>query len=168
VERKQVDSGRVNLVVIGSNMGFESLSPSRLLHDFNIAKVAQEKVTGLGAAIPYYIRYVNAWGRFIGAQQPIHLGGRGQLTQLPGQQVEFWEGNIDFLFGVLDWATGDAGLISIRAKANTDRPLAISDGSSMQLVRWGLIVALPLLFVMFGFLRQGLRRARRRSLVPAS
>jgi hypothetical protein len=163
-ERKQLDKGPINLVVVGSNLGFESLNPSRFLHDFNIGKVAQEKVTGLGAAIPYYIRYVNAWGRFIGAQQPIHLGGRGQMTQLPGQQVDFWEGNVDFLFAVLDWATGDAGLITIRAKANSERELNPSIGAWAQTIRWGLIVVLPLLFIVFGFLRQAMRRTRRRAL----
>jgi hypothetical protein len=162
-EKPQLDAGSVNLVVIGSNFGFENISPSRLLHDFNLGKVAQEKVSGLGAAIPYYIRYVNAWGRFIGMQNPIHLGDRGRLTgQLAGQQTEFWQKSLNFIFGVFDWATGDVGLSAIRAKSDMDRPLVVTGGTSTQAVKWGLIVALPVIFVTLGFFwTVWFRRSRR-------
>ncbi len=167
IEPKRKDAGPANIVIIGSNLGFESLNPSRLLHDFNIGKVAQEKVTGLGAAIPYYIRYVNAWGRFIGQQNPIHLGERGRMTQLPGQQTDFWQKNLDLLFGVFDWATGDSGMAAIRAKADTDRPLKVTSENSRKLVSAGLVFGLPALLIVFAFLRFWLRRMGRKKLGPA-
>jgi hypothetical protein len=170
-EAAQRDQGPVNIVVIGSTLGFENLSPSRILQDFNLGAVAQEKVTGLGAAIPYFIRYVNIWGRLIGQQNPIHFGERGRLTQLPGQQAEFLvkpddkgTDSLDLLFSIFDWATGDIGLGQIRAKIDTDRPLRVEGEKQQQGVVGFLVFGLPLLLIILGFVRHSLRRMGRQRL----
>lgn len=163
-ERRQLDSGSINVVVIGSNLGFENLGPGRLLEGFNLGQVAQEKVTGLGAAIPFYIRYVNAWGRLIGQQNPVHFGERGRLQALPGQQTEFLQKNLDFLFGVFDWATGETGLAAIRAKADTERPLKVESELQRRTITWGLLAGLPLLLLLFGWARRWWRFEMRKRL----
>ncbi len=164
-ERPQVDKGPVNIVVLGSNLGIENVSPSRILDGFNLGAIAQEKVTGLGAAVPYFVRFINARGRFIWPQNPIHLGNR-TLTQLPGQQSEFWQQSVDVLFGLFDWMSGDSGLIEIRGKEKkfTDRPLKVMTQGKQNAVKYGLTLALPLAFVLFGFIRLGLRKAGRKRL----
>ncbi len=166
-ELQQKDQGKVNLVVVGSNLGFEDLGTKRILDGFNIGAIAQEKVMGLSAAIPYYIRYVNAWGRFIGFQNPVHLGQRGNVTQLPGQQVDFWQKNLDFLFGVFDWATGDEGLAQVRAKADNDRPLSFKTDGRKKAVVYGLVFGLPAAFILLASIRFAIRRAARRRLSVA-
>ncbi|MFT7621711.1 MAG: ABC-type uncharacterized transport system involved in gliding motility auxiliary subunit, partial [Myxococcota bacterium] len=166
-EKPQTDTGNINLVIIGSNLGWEDYSPSRILHDFNLGAVAQEKVTGLSAAIPYYIRFVNMRGRILWPQNPIHLGQRGQMQQIGGQQAEFWQKNLEFLFGVFDWATGEEGMAAIRAKADTDRPLKINNEDTVRAVSWGLVAGLPLAFMLVAIFRFWLRRLGRRRLGAA-
>ena len=164
-EKPQIDRGKVNLIVIGSNLGFENLSPSRILDGFNLGVIAQEKVTGLGAAVPYYIRFVDTWGRFLGAQNPIHLGG-GRNAALPGQQVEFAMQNLEFLYSIFEWMNGDAAINQIRAREKKflDRPLKIEDASTQWKVKWGLIAGLPILFILFGIGRWFLRAQSRKKL----
>ena len=162
-ESAQLDKGKVNLVVLGSNLGFESIAPSRLIADFNLTEIAKEKVTGLGAAIPYYIRFVNTWGRFVGYQNPVHLGERGNLSQLPGQQVDFFRKSVELLFGVFDWATGDVGLAQIRAKGDTDRPIKVTESQRSQ-VTYGLVFGLPLFVILLSLFRFYLRRMARNRL----
>ena len=89
------------------------------------------------------------------------------MTQLPGQQTDFWQKNLDLLFGVFDWATGDSGMAAIRAKADTDRPLKVTSENSRKLVSAGLVFGLPALLIVFAFLRFWLRRMGRKKLGPA-
>ena len=163
-ELERLDRGKVNLVIIGSALGFESLNPSVIIDDFNLGKVAKEKVSGLNAATPYMIKYMNAWGRFIGNQAPLHMGQRAQQAQLPGQQFEFYQKNLEFIIGVFDWAAGEGGLLQIRAKNDNDRPLEYDSDSTRTWTERGLVVGLPLLMVLFGLLWLGGRTFFRRRL----
>ena len=51
-----------------------------------------------------------------------------------------------------------------RAKADTDRPLKVEEEHVKTQVTYGLVAGLPLLVILFAFLRLWLRRAARRRL----
>ena len=113
---KRLDRGSVNLIIIGSNMGFECLNPSRIMGDFNPMTLMQDKIKGLAAAIPFVVRSSNIMARsFLGPQNPQHRQAQ-VATQLPGQQWDFRMESLEFLFNVFDWSTGSAGLAKLRSK----------------------------------------------------
>ncbi len=160
---QRTDRGTVNLVVIGSNMGFECLNPSRLMADFNPMSLMQDKVKGLAAAVPYIVRSANIMARsFLGPQNPRHRQAQA-ATQLPGQQWDFRMESLEFLFNVFDWSTGSAGLAQVRSKQRkySQRDLEVTDSDKREAVRWALIVGLPVLFILLGLLRLFFRRNRR-------
>jgi ABC-2 type transport system permease protein len=65
-----------------------------------------------------------------------------------------------FLQNALDWASTATELISLRARAAEDPPLAPTTDASRQWVKLGNIIGAPLLLLVFGLL--GRRRRRRR------
>ena len=166
-EDQRVDRGSVNLIVIGSNMGFECLNPSRIMKDFNPMTLMQDKIKGLAAAIPFVVRSSNIMARsFLGPQNPQHRQAQ-VATQLPGQQWDFRMESLEFLFNVFDWSTGSAGLAQLRSKQRkySQRDLEISDPGKRNMVRWTLIAGLPALFILLGLIRMVMRKRRRVSLI---
>ena len=92
-------------------------------------------------------------------------GGAGFIGS---HTVDFWQKNLDFLFGVFDWATGDSGLAQVRAKADDDRPLAFKSEGQKKALTYGLVFGLPAGFILLALVRLGFRRmARRRLTVTA-
>jgi len=163
---QRTDRGTVNLVVVGSNMGFECLNPSRLMMDFNPMTLMQDKVKGLAAAVPYVVRSSNIMARsFLSPQNPRHRQAQA-ATQLPGQQWDFRMESLEFLFNVFDWSTGSAGLAQVRSKQRkySQRDLEVTDSGKREAVRWTLIVGLPVLFILMGLLRLFFRRNRRQAM----
>jgi gliding-associated putative ABC transporter substrate-binding component GldG len=70
--------------------------------------------------------------------------------------------NLAFLLNVVDWLTKEGGLISIRSRAVTSRPLAeVSDGTR-QLVKYANVFGPPLLVVLVGVWRWQMRRRAKR------
>jgi ABC-type uncharacterized transport system involved in gliding motility auxiliary subunit len=63
-----------------------------------------------------------------------------------------------FIQNAIDALTLGNELISIRSKGLTDRPLTELSETSKNIFRWGLIIGLPLLFVIYGLYRRYSRR----------
>ena len=72
----------------------------------------------------------------------------------------------------VDWLAQDEALISIRSKDRTPPPLAFSNAALRGVVRYGNIIGVPLVVVLFGAVRLARRRARTRQayrpLTPAA
>jgi len=72
--------------------------------------------------------------------------------------------NVTFFANMIDYLVDDAGLITIRSKDVTTPPLEqISDGTKGAL-KYGNLVAPPLLVLGYGFIRWRVRRAQRKAL----
>jgi len=87
-----------------------------------------------------------------------------------GTSAFMWD---DFLSGpnqvlalnMVDWMLADSALLAMRARTFTDAPLnaELSDGLR-QAVKYGNIIGVPFLLVLYGLIRWRMREARRRSL----
>ena len=73
--------------------------------------------------------------------------------------------NMNFLQNVVDWLVSDEALISIRSRGFVPQPLDpnLSDGAKSA-IKYGNIVGVPLLFLLFGVVLWQLRAAKRRRL----
>lgn len=73
--------------------------------------------------------------------------------------------NIAFFLNIVDWLAQDEGLISIRARESTSRPLDpnVSDGARWR-YKYANILIPPLVIVAFGVVRWRVRRAKRRTM----
>ena len=81
-----------------------------------------------------------------------------------GQVQHTLSDNLQFLFNVLDWSIQQEGLVEIRSKQYTRRPLEqLDEGeqTTMKAVGIGLV---PVLFILFGIGRYFMRQARTRRL----
>ncbi len=72
--------------------------------------------------------------------------------------------NLIFFLNIVDAFTLGDELISIRSRSVTDRPISELTQSQRNFIRWGNIILLPLLVVIFGLLRKALRNARKKTL----
>jgi ABC-2 type transport system permease protein len=68
--------------------------------------------------------------------------------------------NLVFIANAVDWLAQDEALINIRSKNRTPPNLAFSSDAVRNLLKWGNLVGVPLLFVLVGFMRVGGRRRR--------
>jgi len=73
--------------------------------------------------------------------------------------------NFAFFLNIVDWLSQDEGLISIRSRETTSRPLDpnISDGARLR-YKYANILGPSLLVVIFGIVRWRVRKAKRRML----
>jgi ABC-type uncharacterized transport system involved in gliding motility auxiliary subunit/ABC-type transport system involved in multi-copper enzyme maturation permease subunit len=69
-------------------------------------------------------------------------------------------GNLVFLANAIDWLARDEALINIRSKNRTPPTLVFESDFSRSLLKWGNLVGIPLLFVLFGVARVTGRRRR--------
>jgi ABC-type uncharacterized transport system involved in gliding motility auxiliary subunit len=69
--------------------------------------------------------------------------------------------NIRFFLSIVDYLSADTTIAPLRAKALQSRPLAVEKEWVPTAVKYGNIVGVPLLFVLFGIVRWRVRRARR-------
>jgi ABC-type uncharacterized transport system involved in gliding motility auxiliary subunit len=76
--------------------------------------------------------------------------------------------NIAFFLNIVDWLAQDEGLVSIRSRESTSRPLVsnISDGARWR-YKYTNILLPPLVVVLAGVVRWRMRRAKRQFLVSA-
>ena len=78
-------------------------------------------------------------------------------------EIEFVQSNpqnVTFLANAIDWLAQDEALIQIRSKDRTPPSLVFTSDATRDLLRWGNLAGLPLLFVVFGIFRVTGRRRR--------
>ncbi len=81
-------------------------------------------------------------------------------TFLENQFVQNNPGNQAFVQNAIDWLAENDELMSIRSKDRTPPPLTFSSNVSRNLLKWGNLVGMPLLFVLVGIVRVSGRRRR--------
>ncbi len=69
-------------------------------------------------------------------------------------------GNEAFVQNAIDWLAENDALMSIRSKDRTPPPLTFSSVTSRNLLKWGNLAGMPLLFVLVGIVRVSGRRRR--------
>lgn len=68
--------------------------------------------------------------------------------------------NVVFAANAIDWLAQDESLIRIRSKTRTPPALAFTSDFSRNLLKWGNLLGVPLLYVLFGIFRVTGRRRR--------
>jgi ABC-type transport system involved in multi-copper enzyme maturation permease subunit/ABC-type uncharacterized transport system involved in gliding motility auxiliary subunit len=100
------------------------------------------------------------------AVTPPEGDGRGRLVVvgdasfIEPQFIQANPGNLSFLANAIDWLAQEEALIRIRSKDRTPPNLVFESDASRNLLKWGNLVGVPLLFVLFGALRVTGRRRR--------
>lgn len=93
----------------------------------------------------------------------------GDATFAEGQFVQYNPNNLAFVANSIDWLAQDEALIRIRSKDRRPPNLVFSSDLTRNVIKWGNLVGVPLLFVLLGLARvTGRRRraeARRREVV---
>ncbi len=91
-------------------------------------------------------------------------GGRmivvGDASFTETQYVQSNPGNLLFLANAIDWLAQEEALINIRSKNRVPPRLVFTSDTSRNLLKWGNLVGMPLLFVLVGLMRVTGRRAR--------
>jgi len=84
----------------------------------------------------------------------------GDASFIEGQYVQSNPGNVLFVANAIDWLARDEALINIRSKNRTPPGLVFASDATRNLLKWGNLVGVPLLFVLVGILRVSGRRRR--------
>lgn len=84
----------------------------------------------------------------------------GDASFLEAQAIRANPQNVVFAANAIDWLAQDESLIRIRSKNRTPPALAFTDDWSRGILKWGNLVGVPSLFVLFGVLRVTGRRKR--------
>lgn len=91
-------------------------------------------------------------------------GGRmvvvGDASFVDGQFLQANPGNLLFVANAIDWLAQDEALIRIRSKDRTPPTLVFSSDATKNLLKWGNLVGMPVLFALVGLLRVTGRRRR--------
>jgi ABC-type uncharacterized transport system involved in gliding motility auxiliary subunit/ABC-type transport system involved in multi-copper enzyme maturation permease subunit len=91
-------------------------------------------------------------------------GGRmivvGDASFLEPQFVGANQQNVLFATNAIDWLAQDESLIRIRSKTRTPPALAFTSDWSRNAMKWGNLLGVPLLFILFGIFRVTGRRRR--------
>ena len=148
-EATRLDKGEGRVLVIGSNLGLEDLSPGSIFPDFDLGALTNGSFE--------VVEQFKGWAANL-QNWEVRLG-QIQHT-LPD--------NIQFLFNVLDWSIQKEALVEIRSKQYQRRPLEQLEEDEQGLVKLAAIAGAPLLFILFGLLRYLARRSRKRRLVAVT
>jgi ABC-2 type transport system permease protein len=84
----------------------------------------------------------------------------GDASFAEAQYIRANPGNLLFLANAIDWLAQEEALINIRSKDRTPPALAFTSDVSRNLLKWGNLIGVPLLFVLAGLLRVSGRRRR--------
>lgn len=84
----------------------------------------------------------------------------GDVDFLQDQFVQANPQNLVFTLNAVDWLGQDEALIGIRSKIRTPPVLSFASESQSLALKWGNLVGVPLLFVLFGVVRVTGRRRR--------
>ncbi len=87
----------------------------------------------------------------------------GDETFLEPQFVQNNPANEAFVSNAIDWLAENGALMSIRAKDRMPPPLDFTSAASRNLLKWGNLVGVPVLFVLVGLWRVTGRRRRAES-----
>ncbi len=89
------------------------------------------------------------------ANGPIVTNGEGQ------EQQGVHEDNINFVSNAIDWLSDDTGLIDLRTKGVTNRPLEMVDDATRNMYKWGNFLV-PIAIILFVGLFRKQQNARRK------
>jgi ABC-type uncharacterized transport system involved in gliding motility auxiliary subunit len=84
----------------------------------------------------------------------------GDATFAEGQFMQSNATNLVFLANAIDWLAQDEALIRIRSKNRTPPNLVFQSDVARSFLKWGNLLGVPLLFVLFGVIRITGRRRR--------
>jgi ABC-type uncharacterized transport system involved in gliding motility auxiliary subunit/ABC-type transport system involved in multi-copper enzyme maturation permease subunit len=95
---------------------------------------------------------------------PGGAGGRmvvvGDANFVEGQFIQNNPQNLTFVANAIDWLAQDESLIRIRSKNRTPPSLRFTSSLGRNVLKWGNLVGVPVLFVVFGLVRVTGRRRR--------
>jgi len=95
---------------------------------------------------------------------PNGQGGRmvvvGDGAFVQGQFIQNNPENLTFVANAIDWLAQDESLIRIRSKNRTPPSFRFTSDLGRNVLKWGNLVGVPLLFVLFGLVRVTGRRRR--------
>jgi len=78
-----------------------------------------------------------------------------------GQQQQLQEDNVSLMVNSIDWLSDDTGLITLRTKGVSSRPIKELEDSKRAFIKW-LNFLLPILLILiYGFIRSQIRRNQR-------
>ncbi len=80
-----------------------------------------------------------------------------------GQYVQSYRANVPLFMNIIDFLAQDQALAPVRSKGMTSRPLTVSSAWVPSAIKYGNIVGVPLLFILYGVVRWRLRTLRRRN-----
>lgn len=78
------------------------------------------------------------------------------------QQQRVSEDNVNFMSNIIDWLSDDTGLINLRTKGVTARPLAQLEDSERNIYKYGNVLAPVLLVIGIGLVRRRRAATKRR------
>jgi ABC-type uncharacterized transport system involved in gliding motility auxiliary subunit/ABC-type transport system involved in multi-copper enzyme maturation permease subunit len=84
----------------------------------------------------------------------------GDVTFAEPQFIQQTPANLTFLANAIDWLAQDEALIAIRSKNRTPPNLLFESDMSRNVLKWGNLIGVPILFVLVGALRVTGRRRR--------
>jgi ABC-type uncharacterized transport system involved in gliding motility auxiliary subunit len=142
VDRPFRDHGTGRLLVIGSSLGLENLSPERVFEGFNMGQL-QSGTADFFMKLKDYVANFQNW--------------QLRLTQI-GSVIQ---ANLDFLFNCLDWGVQNEALVDIRSKGLVKRPIDPVSTTGRTVISLLLILGLPALFVGLGVVRFAVRRKKK-------
>jgi len=140
-ERPFQARGQGRLLVVGSNLGLENLSPEKVFDGFNLSMLSSGRAD-------FFLRLKDYIANFQNWQL--------RLTQISPIVMQ----NLDFLFNALDWGIQNEALVDIRSKAYVKRPIRVLSPGARTAIQWLFILGLPALFGLYGVFRTLSRRRR--------
>lgn len=90
------------------------------------------------------------------------VNGSGQ------QQQRLNEDNVNFTSNIIDWLSDDTGLINLRTKGITSRPIAQVDDATRNLYKYGNVIAPILLILGFAFYRKQKNNKKRQNWIDGN
>ncbi|MFW5761793.1 MAG: hypothetical protein ACOCXH_12515, partial [Cyclobacteriaceae bacterium] len=87
------------------------------------------------------------------------VNGQQQQGQ---QRQQINPDNINFVANGIDWLADDTGLVELRTKGITNRPLDPVEDSTRTLLKWGNVLLPVILILLVGFIRNQQYQAKKR------
>ncbi len=130
--------------------------------------------------VPQYFNYQKEWTEFDFPMKNLVLGAaiEGNIGNIPvkmvvigdgdfpvngprGQQQQLQEDNVNLMVNSVDWLSDDTGLIVLRTKGVTSRPIKDLDDSKRTFLKWFNFLLPILLILIYGFIRFQIKRNQR-------
>jgi gliding-associated putative ABC transporter substrate-binding component GldG len=129
---------------------------------------------------PQYFNYQKQWTEFDFPMKNLVLGAaiEGNAGGIPvkmvvigdgdfpvngprGQQQQLQEDNVNLMVNSVDWLSDDTGLITLRTKGVTSRPIKDMDDAKRAFLKWFNFLLPILLILIYGFIRFQIKRNQR-------